>query len=89
VFSPSEGETVDPDDVVIEWNPIAGVDRYQVIVESDANGFVLEVSVASSATSLRVPPTFLVPNTEYKAELLAIAPSGNRTITEGTFVTGP
>ncbi|HXV14901.1 MAG TPA: hypothetical protein VEC56_11915 [Candidatus Krumholzibacteria bacterium] len=88
-FSPSQGEVVDPDNVVIEWDAIGGVDRYQVIVESDANGFVLEVSVSSSTTSLHVPPTFLEPNTEYKAEILAIAPSGNRTITEGTFVTGP
>jgi hypothetical protein len=88
-FSPSEGELVDADDVEIEWGPIAGVDRYQVIVESDANGLVLEVSVSSSTTSLQIPPSFLVPNTEYKAEVLAIAPSGNRTITEGTFVTGP
>ncbi len=89
VFSPSHGEVVDPDDVEIEWNAIAGVETYQVIVESDANTLVLEVSVSSSTTHLRIPSTFLEPNTEYKAELLAIAPSGNRTITEGTFVTGP
>lgn len=88
-FTPSEGETVDPDDVVIEWEPIPGMDRFQVIVESDANGLVLEVSVSASTTSLHVPPTFLVPNTLYKAEVLAISPNGNRTITEGTFVTGP
>jgi hypothetical protein len=89
VFSPSQGETVDPDNVVVTWNPIGGMDRFQVIVESDTNELVLEVSVSSSSTSLRVPPTFLVPNTLYKAEVLAIAPSGNRTISEGTFFTGP
>jgi len=88
-FSPSDGEVVDPDDVVIEWTAIGGVDRYQVIVESDANDFVLEISVSPETTELRVPPTFLEANTEYKVEILAIAPSGNRTITEGTFVTGP
>ena len=88
-FSPSNGELTDPDNTVIGWDAIAGVDRYQVIVESDDNSLVLEVSVSSSTTSLHVPPTFLVPNTLYKAEVLAIAPSGNRTITEGTFVTGP
>jgi hypothetical protein len=49
----------------------------------------MEVTVPSSVTSLHVPPTFLAPNTLYKAEVLAIAPSGNRTITEGTFSTGP
>ena len=88
-FSPSQGETVDPDHVVVTWNPVAGIDRYQVIVESDANGFSLEVSVSATTQSLQIPPTFLVPGTEYKAEVLAIAPSGNRTITEGTFFTGP
>ncbi len=88
-FTPSHGEVVDPDNAVIEWNPVGGVDRYQVIVESDANDLSLEVSVSSSTTRLQIPPTFLAPNTEYKAEVLAIAPGGNRTITEGTFVTGP
>ena len=88
-FTPSNGELVDPDDTTIEWAPIAGVDHYQVIVESDANSLVLEIDVSSATTELRVPPTFLVPNTLYKAEVLAISPSGNRTLTEGTFVTGP
>jgi hypothetical protein len=89
MFTPSNGEPVDLEDTEIEWTSIAGVDRYQVIVESDANNLVLEVTVSSSTTSLRVPPTFLAPNTLYKAEVLAIAPNGNRTLTEGTFVTGP
>ncbi len=89
VFSPSEGEVVDPDNVEITWEEIAGVELYQVIVESDENDFVMEVSVSPETTSLHVPPTFLESNTEYKVEILAIAPNGNRTITEGTFVTGP
>ncbi|MCI0452652.1 MAG: hypothetical protein L0Z51_09745 [Candidatus Latescibacteria bacterium] len=88
-FSPSDGEVVDPDNVVIEWTLLGGVDRYQVIVENDATGMSMEVTVSSSTSSLHVPPTFLEPNTEYKAEILAIAPNGNRTITESTFVTGP
>jgi hypothetical protein len=88
-FSPSHGEVVDPGNVVIEWSSIGGVERYQVIVENDASGLSMEVSVSSSTTSLHVPPTFLEPNTEYKAEILAIGANGNRTITEGTFVTGP
>jgi hypothetical protein len=88
-FTPSEGETVDPDDVVVEWEMIPGMDRFQVIVESDANGLVLEVSVSATTTSLQVPRTFLESNTAYKVEVLAISPNGNRTITEGTFITGP
>ncbi len=89
VFSPSQGETVDPDDVVIEWEEIGGVELYEVIVESDENDFVFDVIVGSETTSMQVPSAFLQPNTLYKAEILAIGSSGNRTITEGTFVTGP
>jgi hypothetical protein len=88
-FSPSSGEVVDRNSVVIQWDAIGGLDRYQVIVESDANDLSLEVSVSAATTSLTVPPSFLAPNTVYKAEVLAIAASGNRTISEGTFVTGP
>jgi hypothetical protein len=58
-------------------------------VESDANNLSLEVSVSPSVTSLHIPPTYLMPNTEYKAEILAIAPNGNRSIIEGNFFTGP
>jgi hypothetical protein len=88
-FSPANGEIVDPDNVVIEWKAIGGIERYQVIVESDENELVLEISLSAETTELHVPPTFLESNLEYKVEVLAIAPSGNRTITEGTFVTGP
>jgi hypothetical protein len=88
-FTPANGEVVDPDDVVIQWKAIGGIETYQVIVESDANELVLEISLSGDTTELHVPPTFLEPNLEYKVEVLAIAPSGNRTITEGTFVTGP
>jgi len=37
--------------------------------------------------SLKVPPEFLTAGAEYTFEVLAIAANGNRTITEGTFVT--
>jgi hypothetical protein len=88
-FSPSNGESVDRNNTVITWSPVAGVASYQVIVENEDLGVVMTVDLSAAATTLQVPPTFLEPDTEYKAEVLAIGPSGNRTITEGTFGTLP
>ena len=47
------------------------------------------VTVPGRKTSVTVPRQFLQPNTEYKIEVLAIEKSGNQTITEGEFSTGP
>ncbi|MDQ3698877.1 MAG: fibronectin type III domain-containing protein [Gemmatimonadota bacterium] len=88
-FSPSNGELVDRNNVVIRWNAIPGIASYQLIVENEALGVALTVDVPPSVTSMQVPPAFLQPGTTYKAEVLAIAANGNKTITEGTFVTLP
>jgi hypothetical protein len=88
-FTPANGEVLDPNQVVINWGRVTGAERYQVIVENDDLEVSLQADVLDPTTSLRVPPTFLEHGREYKVEVLAIAASGNRTITEGTFNTTP
>ena len=39
-----------------------------------------------TATSLAVPPGFLLPGTEYEWEVLAIERGGNQTLSSSTFV---
>ncbi len=90
---------VDPNDLVIEWEPvtetITGSGRiqikgYQVIVEQEAPLRIFSIDLPASATSVAVPPGFLVQrNTLHKFEVLAIEKGGNQTITEGEFVTLP
>ena len=87
-FSPSDGDEVDPDDTVVEWDA-PGAERVEVIIENEDTGDVFDVIVSGSTTSLDVPPQFLEPDTEYKIEILAISKNGNRTIVESTFVTMP
>jgi len=89
VFSPSNGELVDLNNTVIQWDPIPGVSGYEVIVSNPSIGVSMELNVAASVTSLHVPPTFLRPNTQYDAEVLSIASNGNKNITQGSFVTLP
>ncbi|MCZ6775139.1 MAG: fibronectin type III domain-containing protein [Ignavibacteria bacterium] len=83
---PINGDPVDPDSTVIGWDA-PGAERVQVIVGNEDLGHFFDVIVSPETTSLNVPPQFLQPATEYKAEVLAISANGNRTITEGTFVT--
>jgi hypothetical protein len=88
-FSPSNGESVDPEDVEIRWKAVPSAESYQVIVESEDTGASMEVELSGDARSLRVPSTFLEPGALYKAEVLAISENGNKTITEGFFNTLP
>lgn len=62
---------------------------YQVIVIREEPEPKLEFSatVPPTVTSITVPSEFLLPDTEYKFEILAIEASGNQTITESSFIT--
>jgi hypothetical protein len=62
---------------------------FQLIVADEEAGTELTVDLPGDVTSLRIPQGFLEAGTEYKVEVLAIAENGNKTITEGTFVTMP
>ena len=73
----------DPDDLDQELE----IDIYQVIVEND--DIHLIVDLTSGDTALTVPPELLEDNTLYIFEVLAKEESGNQTITEGFFCTGP
>jgi hypothetical protein len=85
-LSPSGGQVVDPGATVVSWNA-PGAERVEIIIEQEDLGHILDIIVSGSISSLDVPPQFLLPGTEYKIEILAIAENGNRTIVESTFVT--
>ena len=63
------------------------IDLYQVVVEN--SDIHLIVDLTSSDRTLTVPPELLKVNTLYIFEVLAKEESGNQTITEGFFCTGP
>lgn len=63
------------------------IETYQVIVEND--DIHLIVDLQADARQLTVPPELIEENTPYKFEVLVKEESGNQTITEGFFCTGP
>jgi hypothetical protein len=87
-ISPTNGQIVNPHNLVVRWQPISGLARFQLIVENDESGATLIVDLLPSVTSLPIPAAFLQPNTPHKAEVLAIGRNGNKTLSEITFMTG-
>jgi len=93
LLSPEEDEEADPNNTVIEWEPVANppgskIVGYQVIVVREKPSLrVFSVDVSPATTSVTVPAAFMEPNTDYKFEVLAIETSGNQTLSESVFKT--
>jgi hypothetical protein len=89
VVDPAEtdeaGETVCTDPKELKQK--LEIDSYQVIVEN--SDIDLIVNLTSDDRELTVPPELLKADTLYIFEVLAKEESGNQTITEGFFCTGP
>lgn len=92
IVFPEDGDVVDPDDTVIEWEPVTHTTAfnppqrpveivgYQVIVTREDPLRVYSLDVPADVTSVSVPPEFLDPGTEYELEVIAIEGSDNQTI---------
>ena len=101
LVSPLEGgPLVDSNDAVMRWEPVADppgsrIIAYQVLVVLDESEFpaipkiALDIMMPATATSMAVPPGFLLPETEYEWEVLAIEEGGNQTLSSSFFQTAP
>ena len=102
ILTPTKGQVVDPNDVVVTWKPVTEsifgkpveIVGYEVIVvkpvEEHPPGFSnpeLSVHVTGRTTSLTLPPQFFERATDYDLEVLALEVGGNQTISASTFST--
>lgn len=94
---------VDPNNVVVAWDAVSkdingsdiNIVGYQVIVEKDEEpqypqGFaraLFSIHLPATATSVAVPKEFMESGAPYKYEVLAIAESGNQTLSSAAFAT--
>jgi len=62
---------------------------YEVIVENESTDPLetFSIKLPAGATGVTVPAEFIVPESDYKIEILAIEESGNQTISESVFFT--
>ena len=98
LVSPMEGAVVDRHNLVVAWQPVGPANGspiigYQVLVVRPDTGLralpkiILDVMMPPSATSMAVPPGFLLPDSAYEWEILAIESGGNQTLSVGHFRT--
>ena len=98
LVSPAENAEVDRNNLVVMWHPVGSANGspivgYQVLVVKPNTGlrglpkFILDVMMPPDATSMAVPPGFLLPDSAYDWEILAIESGGNQTLTVGHFKT--
>ena len=87
-------ENVPARGAVVDWNPVIeaitgeaiDIVRYEVIIENDDLNFDVKAP-ARAGTRMAVPSGLLEPGTSYTGEVLAVADSGNQTITTFCFTT--
>ncbi len=98
LLSPAEDALVDPNNLVVAWqrvgpanfSPIIG---YQVLVVKPDTGLrglpkiILDVTMPPGASNMAVPPGFLLRDSAYEWEVLAIESGGNQTLSVGHFRT--
>jgi len=102
LLEPAEGATVPVEAMEVRWGAVdttitgdpVSIVSYQLIVEKDEapaphsiGKRALSVYLPASVTQLEIPAGFLEPGTAYKWEVLAIAESGNQTLSSGAFST--
>ncbi len=91
IVQPRDDATVSRDHLSVAWKPVRtppGVEivGYQVVVTREDPLRVLSADLPATARQLPIAAQFLQPDTEYKAEVLAIEASGNQTLTEVAFM---
>lgn len=90
----------DPDNTTVRWEPVEApngspIIAYQVLVVQLESNFTaipkiaLDIMMPATTTSMTVPPGFLLSDTEYEWEVLAIEESGNQTLSSSFFATAP
>lgn len=98
LVSPIDDALVVPDSTVVQWEPVAApngspIVGYQVLIVKPNTGIpalpkiILDVMMPPTATSMAVPPGFLLPDSTYEWEVLAIEKGGNQTLSVGSFRT--
>ena len=100
IYPLEDVDPLDPNNVTLMWEGVEApngspIIAYQVLVVQPDTGLValpkvsLDIMMPPKATSLIVPPGFLLPDTEYEWEVLAIEAGGNQTLSSSFFTTLP
>ena len=71
----------------VSWKSTKGLDSCVVVIEHEASGRSIKVTLPGNASSFPVPDGFLLPDTEYKVAVGTVAKDGNSSFVEAAFTT--
>ncbi len=101
LVAPAKNAVVDRNSALtVQWRTVpppknSSIVGYQVLVVKPGTGIAglpkitLDVTMPPTATSMAVPSGFLLANSKYDWEVIAIEEGGNQTLSVGTFRTMP
>jgi hypothetical protein len=84
-IQPQDDGTLPARHAVIRWAPVRGAVDYEIIVTSEDEQRIVDVTMSPDDTSLTVPPQFLDVGADYQIEVHASDVSSNRIFTEVGF----
>lgn len=87
ITSPLEGSTVPAASLIIQWEPVEGVEGYLLELEQEELESELTVSLPASATSFSPPAGWLRPGEETVVGIGTLGENGNVTFIEVVFNT--
>ncbi len=87
IFSPRGEKGVDPNNAVVEWQPVEGAIAYEIEIENDDLEVNVTAKLPGSATQFNIPQGFLRPGTEYEVGVTTVTKDGNLSVAESSFVT--
>jgi hypothetical protein len=73
----------------VKWTTVKDAASVVLVIEHEKTHREFKVNLPGTATSFTVSAGFLVPGQEYKLAIGTVAKDGNRTFTEGSFMTAP
>ena len=86
-FTPADGAEVDPNNVIVEWEAVAGAAAYSVEIEQDDLEVNVTAELNSDTLSFAVPAGFLVPGVKYEVGVATVTDDGNVAVAESAFTT--
>jgi hypothetical protein len=71
----------------VRWKPVKGVAKWLVVIEHEATGAELRITLPPAVTAFVVPDGFLAGGQKYKLGISAVSSDGNSNVIETDFTT--
>lgn len=89
ITNPAQDAVVGAKGLTIRWSPVPGIAEYRLEFENESADpeQILTVNVPANRASFQIPPSLLVPGSDYQVGVATVGENGNVVVVENTFST--